>query len=622
MPRVRRAAARLAVLALIFTAVVAGGGGFRIETALITLSARGWRNPLVISLLAAALAWYASPRGNRLSTLAQDLQPVIRPVAPIVRGAWLGWRAIAPAASAVSPWVPGAVAAVLTVFVVTLGIVKGSFVAGGADSYGYVSQAHVWARGSVDVDEPMMREMRETITADAFAPMGWRPNQARDGIVPYYAPGFPIVMGLFARVAGPGAVFYAVPVLGGVAIWATFLLGRLMGGTWVGMSAALLLATSPIFLHQLTAAPMSDVPALAWWTLALALAVSSRRWLVFASGLAAGAAILTRPNLAPLAIVPFAVIASFRSTTDPAFSRRGLVRAAVFVAGMAPGALAVAWLNNYWYGSPTESGYGPLNDFFALEYWSVNLGHWASWLTETQTPLVAVALGAPWLAAQSTARPSSAFAARTVASMGLLFIGGIAALYLFYFPFDEWTYLRFLLPAYGALFACAVAAVAAAARRLPPTAGRLVTLLFVGLVTYQAVGVSRARDVVEWRVDRRFPAVGSYVKRRLPERAVMIAVHHSGSLRLYSGRQTIRWDWVDGTRLDDLLELLRARGDEPYLMLEYHEVEGFRTRFRDSGLLGVLDRPPVAQLPDESAKIYAFNAPPPTGTVTETIRDE
>ena len=99
------------------------------------------------------------------------------------------------------------------------------------------------------------------------------------------------------------AVFYVVPLLGGVAVWATYLMGTTVAGPMVGLAAAVLLATSPVFLYQLMS-PMSDVPVTAWWALCLALLPLKRRDATLAAGLFAGIAILTRPNLVPILCVP------------------------------------------------------------------------------------------------------------------------------------------------------------------------------------------------------------------------------------------------------------------------------------------------------------------------------
>ena len=78
--------------------------------------------------------------------------------------------------------------------------------------------------------------------------------------------------------------------------------GAVLHGPLTGVVAALLLATSPIFLYQLLQ-PVSDVPAAAWWTLSLFLLTRAQRAAALGAGIAASMAVLTRPNLAPLLVV-------------------------------------------------------------------------------------------------------------------------------------------------------------------------------------------------------------------------------------------------------------------------------------------------------------------------------
>ena len=148
------------------------------------------------------------------------------------------------------------------------GLVKGTAVAGSADSYGYVSQALLWLKGLPVQAEPLAVMVPWQNVPWSLAPLGYRPGVDVGIIVPTYPPGLPLVMAAFARVGGPGAVYWAVPVLGAVAVWLTYLLGRRHAGATSGAAAALLLAASPVFLYQLVQ-PMSDVPVTAWWLLAL-----------------------------------------------------------------------------------------------------------------------------------------------------------------------------------------------------------------------------------------------------------------------------------------------------------------------------------------------------------------
>jgi len=66
-------------------------------------------------------------------------------------------------------------AAVLAIVTIAAGGRWGAMVAGGADSYGYVSQAGYWQRGSVVVQEDVVRPSPWPGAALTWSPLGYRP---------------------------------------------------------------------------------------------------------------------------------------------------------------------------------------------------------------------------------------------------------------------------------------------------------------------------------------------------------------------------------------------------------------------------------------------------------------
>src|SRR5258706_8636295 len=73
-------------------------------------------------------------------------------------------------------------------------------------------------------------------------------------------------------IAGHAAMFWVTPLTGVLLVWMTFAIGRRLGSPLIGLVAAWLLATSPVFLAMLVS-PMSDVPASAFWAAALYFAL-------------------------------------------------------------------------------------------------------------------------------------------------------------------------------------------------------------------------------------------------------------------------------------------------------------------------------------------------------------
>ena len=66
----------------------------------------------------------------------------------------------------------------------------------------------------------------------------------------------------------------------------------------------------------------------------------------------------------------------------------------------------------------------------------------------------------------------------------------------------------------------------------------------------------------------------------------MLANQHSGSLRWYGKRQTLRWDFIEPASLPASVGELQAKGATVYVALEGDEVAMFEQRF--SGVIGQL----------------------------------
>src|SRR5438874_2420247 len=159
---------------------------------------------------------------------------------------------------------PRLVAAALAMATLYAGVHWGSTIAGGADSYGYVSEAGLWLRGRLTIEQDLARQSPWPLAIETWAPLGYRAAPGRsDAIVPLYAPGLPLLMAAFQLAGGFCAAFLVVPIAGALTVWLTYVLGcRVFGAPTVALGGALLLAASPIFLYQVMN-PMSDVPAAA-----------------------------------------------------------------------------------------------------------------------------------------------------------------------------------------------------------------------------------------------------------------------------------------------------------------------------------------------------------------------
>ena len=558
---------------LLWTGLVLATDGFTFSIAGVRVSSQRPLNPALFALMASA-AWVLSARGQH-RLLADDLRELAAP------GLALGIAGL----------------------VITVGFMQGALVAGGSDAYGYVSQAEAWATGKIRFDEPLIREFAGRVDRDVFVPLGYHGIGEAGAVVPMYPPGFPMVMGVFQRVAGREAVFYVVPLLAGVAILTTYIMGLRVAGKTVGVAAAALLAASPSFLFQTTAAPMSDVPVTAWWALALALGLSSHPGAALLSGLAASLAIVTRPNLAPLALIPFVTMTweRFRHGSGP----RRIGWMAAYVAGVVPGCVAVGTLNAMWYGSPFISGYGSLSSIYDWRNVVPNLVRYPVWVAQSETPLVLLAcVAAPWLVTRSPHSSRIGLRAPLVAMSWVAFIIAVLVLYLPYEAFNAWWFVRFMLPAFPPLLVLTAVSVVALCEPLSPWLRIVVPTAIFAVMVWYGLDYARDHDVFLARREQKYAAAADYVARRLPPKAAVLSMMHSGSVRYYSGRATIRFDLIPPAALDTTLATLADAGYRPFILVEPFEVPQFQKRYTGFSALARLDWPPIAHLQASNIKIY------------------
>jgi hypothetical protein len=549
-----------------YAAIVALTGGFKVTIVGLRFSSQSWQRPATVAAFGAIVL--------AVTARARIVAASIRLAAALESSRAAGWLAV-----------------IAAIWTLSIGIGFGTFASGGADSYGYVGQARLLAHGRLTDTIPVSRDYQWPNVEYTLTPLGFTKGQSRGEIAPLYPPGLPLLLAPFAAISEK-TVYFIVPIFGALLIWATYRVGALCGDGTAGAWAAMLLALSPTFLYQVVQ-PMSDVPCAACWLAALIAASRGSTRAATVSGALSSLAILIRPNLAPLAaIVAFLAIAS---------ADRGRVRRALwFVAALAPGLVALGWIQTVRYGSPLASGYGTASDVFSLDYVRPNLERYPRWITTSHTPFIWLSLLAPlWIMRRATNRRLAWTALALAAAVWLAYLP-----YLFFQP-NEWFYTRFLLPAIPIMIffaaACALTAVRAlpAAWRTPAIASISVLVGAMSLHYAHTNGVFDIRNQ-----ERKYPLAGEFVRTRGPANAFVLAAQHSGSIRYYANRPTLRWDLLSPTRLDEALATFRAQGYEPLLVVDVGEYEQFRERFAATGQHAVQQLTPLAVVGD--ARVFAF----------------
>jgi hypothetical protein len=185
----------------------------------------------------------------------------------------------------------------------------------------------------------------------------------------------------------------------------------------------------------------------------------------------------------------------------------------------------------------------------------------------------------------------------------------LTATYLAYTVFDDWWYIRFLLPALPIVVALSVTVLRCLTANLPSSAGRLTLAGVTAGLSLWFLHVAIDRHVTDLhRLESGFALAGEYAAQNLPANAVVLAVQQSGSIRFHGRRDTVTWDAIPANALDATLERLRAQGRTPYLALEDGEEERFRARFSGQRA-GAVDWRPIAELPaPRRVRFYATPA--------------
>jgi hypothetical protein len=482
---------------------------------------------------------------------------------------------------------PVLLALLLAATITALSFVYSSKVGGGSDSYGYLSEAELFLNGQVSIDQSFTRNLPWAQPRVTFTPLGYRLSDDVPGrIVPVYPPGFPLLLAGAKKIAGDSAKFWIVPISAGLLVFAAFGIGRRLASDAAGLIAAWLVATSPSVLNM-SVQTMSDIPAAGVLAAALWLSLADSGSAVATAGLLSGLGLLIRPNLAPLAAVLVFrfLIESFNRSTR----QRALVQGALFSAGVLAGAGVLAAMNHATYGAALRSGYGSLNGFFAAEHIRPNITNYLSWFVESQTWIALLGFAAIFVPSRRLWPAASRRHVIVVAAFTAVLWG----MYFVYMVFDVWWYLRFLLASWPSIMAGTGALAVLLMRWRPAVTRPLVTAGVVALGCYGLYQSYAYRVFDIWRIERRFIAAGKIAERLTVPNSVIITGQHSGSLRYYAGRMTMRYDMIEHDDVDRVVDWLKNQGVHVYLLVERWELEDIDTRYDRTRTMDAIETAPL-----------------------------
>jgi hypothetical protein len=581
----RRLLLPLAFLLAVFGVTIGVTGGFVTTVFGLRVSSRS-AGPAVLLSLVALLAWLVAAR--RSGAVTADLHAADR---------WLAMR---------SGWIVAGVAALAA----SVAALFHSFSATGADASGYLSYTALLLDGALLRAEPLAAIAAWAEGAATLAPLGWRAAPAPGLQVPTYAIGLPLLLAPLHAAGGAVAASFVMPLTLAWAIWSAGTLARRLAGAPAAVIAAVWLATSPVAQVE-SMQVMSDVPVTAAWLVCWWLTFTSRP---LAAGTVAALAVLIRPNLAPLTLLPGLYIVFSRAKDEDRARGTAAIRKSFgtdsrgglqFSIPVALAGAIIAHLQWRYFGSAFRSGYGTAEEIYSLANIAPNASLYATWLLDTHGPWLLAAplvLFGPILLVRLDNR-------REIRWL-LAFAALVIAAYLIYSVFETWTYLRFLLPAM-AIAIIAVAGTVGAGLNRSPVVVRVagVALAVLALASFNLAS-AREHGVFRFADHHvRARTVGEPLRAALPVNAVIVSAEQSGAMRYYTGRSIIRWDLIDRQAMTEALDTLTRNGFRIWVVLDDWEEEPFRRKFPELAA-AALDSPPVSEsAPGVGVRTRAWTVP-------------
>jgi hypothetical protein len=276
----------------------------------------------------------------------------------------------------------------------------------------------------------------------------------------------------------------------------------------------------------------------------------------------------------------------------------------VFLAAASPGLLIPAWANWRLFGSPLISGYGDLETIYDWSHVLPNLQQYPALLVRSRAVPALIGFVALLIPAK---RLWPRLADRVVLPGITLFVFSLVAQYVAYEPATSEVYLRFLLPCWPFVMTGAARVLLIVARPGLPAALVVALLLAHGVFSVKWACHDGGCD---HRGERKYPSAGAIVRSRTEPASVIYSFQHSGSLRYYGGRMTLRYDLLDPAWLDRSIDWFAERGVHPYAVLDDWEVEMFRERFAGQRRVSRIDRPAVTYRGTVVTHFYDLLGPP------------
>jgi hypothetical protein len=420
--------------------------------------------------------------------------------------------------------------------------------AGGCDTWAYLSDSLVLRGKDVGLNGSL-----DPAKFPALVPLCY--ERIAHGLVSIMPPGFPALLA-FAGLLH--VEFWVNPLLGALGTWLLYDAIARRCGHAIALGFAALWAASPIVVWGSTQL-MSDLPAATFCLLTFVLAERGRSKL---AGAALGFSFWIRPT--NVLFVPALLLLR----PEKAHFRR--LAAGMTLTLVCWGAFAIGR-----YGRPFPPAYSGNVHEFSTEFVARQLGFFG------RTTLTMFGLVVPLSVFQILRRPRQSVAF-------VIWLLGYVGLYAWWkYPFIDWWWTRYLLPAYPALFVLAAEGTVALfewveRKGLPTMAIASIGTAAVLLSCGRALMFDETHHLFLQGFEKTYFEDSRLVADLVPRDSLVGAVNYTGPLRMYAGLESFDYDEPSAK---DLITWAMGAKRPVYTVIEPEEYESspnvldFRERF-------------------------------------------
>jgi hypothetical protein len=397
----------------------------------------------------------------------------------------------------------------------------------GSDASGYLNSAHILVQGNIATTLRTIPELGDA-SVYVFQPLGFQAFEHSTRLVPIYPIGYPVHLAVASTLAGwtCGPIALGLAAAIGCIVLCYLICRRLDVSRTIAVLGAASLAVCSVFIYT-SIQPFSDTVATFWCSAAFLAALRARsgakKWAVLC-GAAFAIAIAVRPT--DILILPALAIVLRNKLS------LGLAALAAAPIGIA---LLVHKLTAY--GGLLKSDYDHVHGLFAIGYSAPTLLHFGKYLLRL-LPFSALAIAHPFVVRRGQLT-------RERVALALWVIAFVGFYSFYYFSHIDWSFVRFLAPAFpamGALACIAGDALVSSVRQHRRSVARILVVATIAIAA--VVGNLSLRIPDAAKHNRSCVAATDWLTQNVPRNAAIVCMFYSGTVYFRSPNPIIRWEYL------------------------------------------------------------------------------